>query len=289
MHRLTEITTGIFVGTAEQYTTTTTVVADGDGGCLVIDPAVTVGDLAELAADLRTLSLTPRAGFATHPHWDHVLWSSEFGDVPRYASAAAVAMAEREREGLIESVERAAPGHDLELYGRLTPLPAGVDSVPWGGPDARVVTHRGHAPGHSAVFFPGSGTLVVGDMCSDIEIPLLDLDQADAANDYLAALDLLGALPVERVIPGHGHIGDAAEFRRRIEADVRYLDDLRAGRDSGDPRLATEWLATEHVRHAAVARRSEEEPGEDATSAPASARSAPSIACVSDPGITHAR
>jgi hydroxyacylglutathione hydrolase len=254
MNRLADITTGIYVGTSYQYTTTSTVVSDGDGGCLVIDPAVTVADLAELAADLRALSLTPRVGFATHPHWDHVLWSAGFGGVPRYASAAAVATAERERQGLIAGAERAAPGHDLELFGRLTPLAAGADAVPWGGPTAHVVTHRAHAPGHSAVFFPGSGTLVAGDMCSDIEIPLLDLDQADPGGDYMAALDLLGALPVDRVIPGHGHVGDAAEFRRRIEADVRYVDDLRAGRDSCDPRLATDWLAAEHQRHVAAIR-----------------------------------
>ena len=254
MERLAEIIAGIFVATSDLYTTTSTVVAAGEGGCLVIDPAVTVADLAGLAADLRALSLTPLAGFATHPHWDHVLWSTKLGDVPRYASAAAAATAERDRAGLIEGAEQEAPRHDLELFGRLTPLADGADALLWTGPAARIVTHRAHAPGHSAVFLPESGTLVAGDMCSDIEIPLLDVDQADPVGDYLAALDLLGALPVQRVIPGHGGVGDAAEFRRRIEADVTYLDDLRGGRDPADPRLATQWLAAEHVRHAAAMR-----------------------------------
>src|SRR6266571_6018446 len=152
MNRLTEITAGIFVATSDLYVTNSTVVSAGDGGCLVIDPAVTVAEVAGLAADLRALSLTPRAGFATHPHWDHVLWSNELGDVPRYASSAAAATAEREREGLIEGVEQAAAGHDLELFGRLSPLAAGADAVPWGGPVAKVLTHQAHAPGHSAVF-----------------------------------------------------------------------------------------------------------------------------------------
>src|SRR5262249_15313333 len=163
-------------------------------------------------------------------------------------SAAAVATAERERAGLIEGVEQAAPAHDLEVFARLVPLAAGADVLAWGGPTARIVEHRAHAPGHAAVFFPASGTLVAGDQCSDIEIPLIDLDQADPVGDYLAALDLFRELPVERVIPGHGHIGDAAEFRRRIDADVRYLENLRAGRDCDDPRLATDWLAAEHAR-----------------------------------------
>ena len=254
MERLAEITAGIFVATTDLYTTTSTVVAAGEGGCLVIDPAVTVADLAGLTADLRALLLTPLAGFATHPHWDHVLWSTELGDVPRYASVAAAATAERERARLIEGVGQEAPGHDLELFGRLTALAEGADTLPWTGPAAQIVTHRAHAPGHSAVFLPESGTLVAGDMCSDIEIPLLDLEQTDPVGDYLAALDLLRALPVRCVIPGHGGIGDAAEFRRRIEADLAYLDGLRAGRDPADPRLATEWLATEHARYAAAIR-----------------------------------
>src|SRR6266571_6357295 len=248
MNRLTEITAGIFVATSDLYTTNSTVVSAGDGGCLVIDPAVTVADLA---ADLRGLSLTPWAGFATHPHWDHILWSADLGDAPRYASADAVAVAKRERGGLIEAVQQAAPGHDLDMFGGLTPLVASAGAVPWDGPAARVVTHQGHAPGHSAVFFPGSGTLVAGDMCSDIEIPLLDLDQADPVDDYLAALDRLAELPVERVIPGHGGIGDGAEFLRRIELDRAYLDDLRHGPELRDPRPLAGWLIAQHQTQAA--------------------------------------
>jgi glyoxylase-like metal-dependent hydrolase (beta-lactamase superfamily II) len=104
MDRLAEIADGVLVGTSELYVTTTTVVAGRDGGCLVIDPAVTPADLTDLAAP-------------------------------------------------------------------------------------------------------------------------------DPAGGYRAGLELLAALTgVKQVIPGHGHVGDAAEFRRRIAADRRYLDDLERGR-----------------------------------------------------------
>lgn len=248
MRRLTEITAGVLVATAEKYVTTSTVVRGRDGGCLVIDPAVSTDDIAGLAADLDDLGLRPSAGFATHPHWDHVLWSRELGNAPRYASALAAEVAERERDGLIEGVQRSAPGHDLALFARVTPLAEPGQAISWDGPESVVVTHQGHAPGHSAVFLPGGGILVAGDMCSDIEMPLLDTDQTDPVGDYLAALDLFAALPVRRVIPGHGHIGDAAEFRRRLDADRRYLDALSRGAEPDDPRLATEWLAAEHRR-----------------------------------------
>jgi glyoxylase-like metal-dependent hydrolase (beta-lactamase superfamily II) len=250
MDRLTEISAGVFVATGDLYVTNSTVVSGHDSGCLVIDPAVTVAELGGLAADLRSLSLRPRAGFATHPHGDHVLWSSGLGDVPRFASPLAVATAERERARLIEGVQKSAPGHDLELFGRLTPLDQ-PDEIRWDGPAALVVTHQGHAPGHSALFLPSSGTLIAGDMCSDIEVPLLDLDEADPVGDYLAALDKLASLPVERVIPGHGGIGDGAEFRRRIELDRAYLENLRRSPDLRDPRPIADWLVAEHDKQAA--------------------------------------
>jgi glyoxylase-like metal-dependent hydrolase (beta-lactamase superfamily II) len=119
------------------------------------------------------------------------------------------------------------------------------------GPAASVLTHQGHAPGHSAVFLPGSGTLIAGDMCSDIEFPLLDPDQSDPVADYLAALDMLAALPVERVIPGHGQVGDGAEFRRRIDLDRAYLEDLTRGPELRDPRPLADWLIAEHEKQAA--------------------------------------
>src|SRR5215469_7057454 len=98
MRWLREITPGVLVATADYATTTSTVVVAGDGGCLVIDPAVTVADLAALAADLDGGGLRPRLGFTTHPHWDHMLWSHDLGDVPRYAAPGAVAIAESVRE-----------------------------------------------------------------------------------------------------------------------------------------------------------------------------------------------
>jgi hydroxyacylglutathione hydrolase len=80
---------------------------------------------------------------------------------------------------------------------------------------------------------------------------LLDPDQADPVGDYLAALDMLAALPVERVIPGHGQIGDGAEFRRRIDLDRAYLEGLTRGPELRDPRPLADWLIAEHEKQAA--------------------------------------
>jgi hydroxyacylglutathione hydrolase len=249
MQRLHEIAPGVLVATAERGTTTSTVVVADDGGCLVIDPAMTAADVAGLAADLADAGLRPRLGFATHPHWDHVLWSRDLGDVPRYAAPAAARLAEQDRDEIVSYVRDSVPGHDLELLGRLVPLPAGSDRIPWDGPAAQVIVHDGHAPGHAAVFIPEAGVLVAGDMLSDIEIPLLDLLAADPLGDYRAGLGRLAAVPgVRWLVPGHGHIADAGEFRRRLDADYRYLDRLVAGEPFDDSRCTAGWLRDWHVQ-----------------------------------------
>ena len=87
-------------------------VAGPAGGCLLIDPAVTVAELAAAGGGLARLGLV--VGWATHPHWDHVLWSRELGDAPRYAAPAAVTY---RRDG--------APGHGRDagdLRARSRPL-----------------------------------------------------------------------------------------------------------------------------------------------------------------------
>jgi hydroxyacylglutathione hydrolase len=244
---LTEVAPGVLVTTSELYVTTTTVVVGPGGSCLLIDPAVTVPELAGLAAELAARGLRPQAAWSTHPHWDHVLWTARLGDAPRYAAPRAAATVEAQRADILKSVQASAPGHELDLVGRLLPLPPGADVIPWDGPVAQVIVHDGHAPGHGALFLPGTGTLLAGDMCSDIEIPLLDIGTADPVGDYRTGLEWLAATPgVRQVIPGHGHVGDGAELRRRLAADRRYLDDLERGTPFDDPRLTVDWLRDEH-------------------------------------------
>jgi hydroxyacylglutathione hydrolase len=255
MRELTEVAPGVLVATAEMYTTTSTVIIGSGGGCLVVDPAVTVADITGLAAELAGRGLRSLAGWSTHPHWDHVLWCAGLGDVPRYATAQAVATAQRERDGLIHGMTSSAPGHDLDLFGRLTPCDGAT--IPWDGPHAQIIEHDAHEHGHGAVFLPDTGALLAGDMLSDIEIPLLYDTSADPVGQYLAGLERLAAVAgVQAVVPGHGHTGDGAEFRRRVDADRRYLDalargDAAAGRDE---RIGSGWLRAEHDRQVRMLR-----------------------------------
>jgi len=249
VRELTEVAAGVLVATAPLYTTTSTVLADGHGGCLVVDPAVTAAEVAGLAAAVRARGLRPVAGWSTHPHWDHVLWAAALGDVPRYATATAAAVAERDRARLIDGVTESAPGHDLDWFGQLTPLAA--DVIPWDGPRVRVLRHDAHEAGHGALLLPETGVLMAGDMLSDLEIPLLSADDPDPVGSYRAGLELLAGLDDVRVlIPGHGHVAGPAEFRRRVQADLTYLAEIERGASSAgqDERIGTSWLRAEHDR-----------------------------------------
>jgi glyoxylase-like metal-dependent hydrolase (beta-lactamase superfamily II) len=256
-----EIAPGIYVTMSPTYLTTSTIVAGAGGGCLLIDPALTPQELVILGEWLASRGLRPAVGWATHAHWDHVLWAGCLGaTVPRYATADAVAACARDRSVMVAEMSAEAPGHDLGLFGLLAVVPEG-GPIPWDGPAALVVAHDGHSPGHGALFLPDAGVLVAGDMLSDVEIPLLDPSGEDPFGQYREGLARLASLSgVRCVVPGHGHVGDPAEFRRRIAADFRYLDAVEVGGDvpAGlDHRLrgpGSGWLAAEHASQLQLAR-----------------------------------
>ena len=79
--------------------------------------------------------------------------------------------------------------------------------------------------------------------------PLLDTVADDPLGDYRTGLERLASVPgIVQVVPGHGHVGDAGEFQRRMLADSAYLDTLALGKPFSDPRLedGAAWMRTTH-------------------------------------------
>jgi glyoxylase-like metal-dependent hydrolase (beta-lactamase superfamily II) len=255
---LQRIIEGVFVHESEFIQSQTTVV-QGPNGVLLIDPGITEKDLTDLADDLRELGQPVVAGFSTHPDWDHVLWHERFGDAPRYGTARNAATM-RELLALPNWKDNLAdwlpPEHvddiPMKLFGLLTGLPEGTETVPWDGPTVRILEHRAHAAGHAALLIEDRGVLVAGDMLSDILIPFLDLEAADPLGDYLAALKLFDELAddVVAVVPGHGSVGGVGQVRSRIDHDRAYVRALRVGGPLSDPRVGPsaplDWLVDVH-------------------------------------------
>jgi glyoxylase-like metal-dependent hydrolase (beta-lactamase superfamily II) len=175
--------------------------------------------------DVGRLGIPVVAGFSTHPHWDHLLWHPRFGDVPRYATPVGARAAGETREEGQRMAAESASGIPLELYGLVTPLPADGGPVP-----GEIVAHEAHAAGHAAVLLADRGVLLVGDMLSDVLIPILDR-RPGQVGVYEAVLDRLGeaARRAGVLVPGHGAVAEGPEVAARLAADHAYIDALRRG------------------------------------------------------------
>lgn len=255
---LKHVAEGVLVHESE-FLQSNSVVVQGRDGVLLIDPGITVDEMAALADDLRESGQPVVAGFSTHPDWDHVLWHPDFGDAPRYGTARCAAsihdlLSNADWEARI--AEGLPPEHaheiPMDLLGLITGLPADAAAIPWDGPEVRIIEHQAHAPGHAALLIDERGVLVAGDMLSDILMPFLALEAANPIEDYLAALRLFEGVAddVDVVIPGHGTVGGAEQVRARIEQDRAYVQALRDGGVPDDPRVGPsaplEWLPDVH-------------------------------------------
>ena len=223
----------------------------GRDGLILVDPGIDGSDLVQLADDVDQLGLPVVAGFSTHPHWDHLLWHSRFGDVPRYATSANAHAAGKARERAQTMAAGSASGIPLELIGLLTALPADNTPVP-----GEIIEHDAHAVGHAAILLADRGVLIAGDMLSDVLIPLLDPRRPDQLAAYEGALDRLreAARHVDVVVPGHGAVARGPEVAARLAADQAYIEALRRGVEPVDARLGQEWLSGPHQSNLALAR-----------------------------------
>ena len=92
---LSQVAEGVLVHRSE-FVMTNAVVVQGEDGVLLVDPGITVTEIACLADDLREPGRPVVAGFSTHPHWDHVLWHAALGSPPRYGTARGAAAVREE-------------------------------------------------------------------------------------------------------------------------------------------------------------------------------------------------
>ncbi|HET9085658.1 MAG TPA: MBL fold metallo-hydrolase [Candidatus Limnocylindrales bacterium] len=256
---LSEIADGVQLHVSD-FLQSNSVVVEGASGVLLIDPGITNSELGALANDISEADRRVEAGFATHPHWDHLLWHPALGVAPRYATARCAAdidsvlsdagWRDRVAEVLPPDIADQIP---MDLLGLVTGLPAAAARIPWDGTEVRIIEHRAHAIGHAALLIAEPRVLVAGDMLSDILMPFLDLEAADPIEDYLVALRLFegAAGEVDVVVPGHGSVGGTEDLRERIAQDRAYVEALRDGVAPEDPRLDPsgpngDWLLDVH-------------------------------------------
>lgn len=244
--RLVEAAPGVWVAHSRRYATTSTVILDGHGGALVIDPAWDADELAAIPADLVLLGVRAVAGLSTHMHYDHVLWHPDLGDVPRWSTPGTVRETVENRDAVVAPLVGDIPDDLVDLAARLRAIDG--ELLEWSGPTARIHVHHAHARHHLALELPDLGLLVAGDMLSDVEIPMPDDRDTDLVT-YREGLESLEDV-VRRtrvLVPGHGSVTDAPA--RRFEADLRYLDDVEGTGASDDARISLDGMPELHQQN----------------------------------------
>jgi len=230
----------------------------GREGFVLVDSGRHAEHTQALLAFARERGAPIRFVVNTHWHFDHLGGNALLRDnLPslRALGSRAVQHAVQDRMPTFEADLRrllADPGTDaitrrmvevdLGLHARRAALapdqivagPAAEHEL--AGRALRIGEAQGVSGGDLWVLDRASGTLMVGDF---VTLPVPFFDTA-CAEQWRAALAQLGALPFERVVPGHGPVLGREDFGRYARAFGRLLD-CAAG-DTSVATCATGWI-----------------------------------------------
>ena len=228
----TQLRPDLTIHQAEIFHTNTGILKTAEGFILV-DPAFTQADFERIAAFTQPQPIL--AGFSTHAHYDHLFWSSLFGDeTPRYCSEGTLRQVTHYRKEIVDeflapfnnpfNVNQCFSDKHLAL---LSSISVGLHYLP--AISVEVVAIPGHLQGQTAFLFPDFQTLFAADTLSNTEPPSIESSR-QSLHDYLETLETLGELigQLAWIVPGHGDPADPSEAKARLEMDRRYLEALYA-------------------------------------------------------------
>jgi len=173
-----------------------------DAGTLIVDPGPSLAYGKALSALSRQVTGAGAARvYVTHLHPDHSFGSGAFDPAIVHALPSTRRELAENADGFSDAMYRMLVDW---MSGTSIVLPlgdAGEGDVDIGGRTLRLLALNGHSHGDLALLDKATGTLIAGDLLFHDRAPATPHADIDG---WLAALDVLEAVPAARIVPGHG-------------------------------------------------------------------------------------
>ncbi len=195
--------------------------------CLLIDTGLGIANIAEIVSQLTDKPVT---AVATHIHWDHIGGHKYFPDF--YAHKAESEWLNGKFPLSIKTVRDMVidrcdlpEGFDVSKYEMFRGTPTlvlnGGEIIDLGDRKIEVLHTPGHSPGHLCFWEQERGYIFTGDLV--YKGTLFAYYPSTDPEAYLHSLEVIAALPSERLFPAHHSLDIKPEIAVRMRDAFREL------------------------------------------------------------------